>query len=706
MELYKQQQEALEAMVRFVESDESVFILKGYAGTGKTTLIKTFCQEAGVKGKTMLLMAPTGRAAKMLTEKTGFRASTIHQAIYRHDVSYLKCHDEEGNPILVGGLSDAAAKDDGSDDVDLYFDIKKLEDKVDAKSCVIVVDEASMISSRMVKGEMLHFGTDVLLDDLLTFAHLSFGTKIVFVGDPAQLPPVGDNESKALCEEFFRNLGYATQSYTLSEVVRQKADSMILANAMKIRQLLVETKRNELVFDMREGEVMELGSDEVVDKYLETFPHPALGQGVVVCYSNAMVMNYNKAIRSHYFDNDTLHCGDVLQVVRNNSNPQNGNPAVFNGDFICVISEPGAEEIHRVPVWVSEEGKRRKEIVELHFQDISYQTDGGVYGHSKLLTNLLHSPFHALTRVEFVAVYVDFLMRYPKLKRGSKDYFDALADDPYFNAVHAKFGYAITAHKAQGGEWPVVFVDYSHRTGLDTDSLRWSYTATTRASECLYGVNMPKVSPFGKFVIGGIRKASKIDGTLMKVKDSECSLLGEASGATPAQKAKCNSAMVALAEMGCRLVAVKQLQYNDRYTIEGPFGQREYNCIYDGAGVYKKFTPLRPSTDDELIIAALSDERAYEYDYSYTPSSEVLGRLHHAVVSATDELGVQITGVKECATSYNVAYGFKTTARSAILFYYDKNGAVTSAMPSSTVGADDSKLDLLINRIKELTCQQ
>ncbi len=702
-------------MRRFVQGDGSVFILKGYAGTGKTTLIRELCGYLEGDGhRVPLLMAPTGRAAKVLGERTARKATTIHVAIYHREEFKAVSHDSQGRAETG---SAAAEADMGVDDMKVYFGINKLPDRIEAKRVVLVVDEASMVSSKPSPQEIFHFGTDVLMDDLLTFAQLESGSKIIFVGDPAQLPPVGDNYPRALSEDFFKERGLRVEGFTLTQVVRQKGESAILRNAMKVRALLTSTTRNELVFETKEKEVTAVPSASVVDEYVAAHPRPALGQSVVICYSNRRAQMYNKEIRKRYFACEGLQKGDVLQVVRNNYHlvapapvPSNGGflpPAdmLFNGDFIRVIDEPGAVETRSVPVWTGRGGKRERTRVELQFQEVVFETDRGGVGSAKILTTLLENSRPQLSHDESVALFIDVKMRNPSLCNRKELLADALLKDAYFNALQVKYGYAITGHKSQGGEWDTVFVDYTGRTGLDNDSLRWSYTATTRASKCLFGVDMPCVTPFNKFSIGPVQQVSKADGSVICVKDvGTCAFL---PGATAERKAKCLSIVEAMEGTAYKVVKVDAMQYRDRYTVEGPSGQREYDCVYNAAGLFTKYASLQPSCDDEEVLCLLRDERCYRYDTDYSPSEACLEKLHRVVVSAADELGIPLTGVNPFPDHFYVLYGFKTDALFAWLkFFFDAKGFITHGMAASAAGPADDKLRELSKRIVELACPQ
>ena len=228
MELTFQQNKVFEQIKAFLNSDASVFILRGYAGTGKTTMVKVVADYIS-QSRQLIMMAPTGRAARVLSDKTGYRATTIHRAIYE------KAH-----------LLPKRVKDVAESEFKFVFPIHKSDKEGDI---VAIVDEASMVCSRKIEHELFIFGTDNLMDDLLTYVRPNFGGKVIFVGDPAQLPPVGESVSSALSTKYFQGKGLEVVEAELTEVLRQKGDSIILKNAMMIRDLLNKDKRNQLVFE-------------------------------------------------------------------------------------------------------------------------------------------------------------------------------------------------------------------------------------------------------------------------------------------------------------------------------------------------------------------------------------------------------------------------------------------------------------------------
>ena len=272
MILTEQQEQAMRMIKKFIaDKDSQVFILKGYAGTGKTTLIRSITDYISTQSLHVQLMAPTGRAAKILRSKLqNYDASTIHKSIYKF--SHLIVEETEGTLKYV-------------------FPLKDNHDRI-----ICIIDEASMISSRKSNNELFQFGTGILINDLLSYARLNFGGKIIFIGDPMQLPPVGDNRSVALDETYFHELKMNVYSYELTDIVRQDKDSCILSNATMIRELIQQKERNHLVFKKKEHEVMDIGAMKVAEKYCEDTERLS----AIVCFSNQQASDYNTAILSYF----------------------------------------------------------------------------------------------------------------------------------------------------------------------------------------------------------------------------------------------------------------------------------------------------------------------------------------------------------------------------------------------------------------------
>ena len=687
MTLTQQQQSAVLAINRFVDdSNSSVFILKGYAGTGKTTIIKSLIPLLESKRKCVTLMAPTGRAAKVLGDKTGRGASTIHHAIHSFQNMKLNTYDNE-----VG------------DSLHYWFAIKSHKLDYVPSDNIYIIDESSMISSRHSATENYHFGTDVLIDDLLTYASIRMGGKIIFVGDPAQLPPVGDNNSVALDVSFFTHLNIGVTSFELTEVLRQKGESVILKNAMMIRNLLARpvNERNCLNFERKKGEVEDIIPSHIPQLYCKMYPKPSIGDTIVVCFSNSMVKEYNDAIRCNYFPETTdVTVGDILMVVKNIIN-EDLSLHYFNGDFVKVIEVSDKVEKQSAAVWTDGNNNKREQVtVSLYYRDVVLQSEDGTRCSCKIVDNLLNSCDATLTPVQTLAAYINFVMRHSGLKPNTEAFVKALNSDPYFNAVQVKYGYAITGHKSQGGEWKTVFLDYSGRTGLNNDSLRWNYTATTRARNTIYGVEMPRITPVSQLRFTAIKKISKPSKEAFSYADVK-GLENIMPTAKAFQKQKYLSVKAHLDKLGYIISGVTFLIYNDHYRIETPKGTILYNCYYNASLMYSRYYTDSQTPECKAIDEAFNDESAIEYDVRYSPSSAPLLQLYNKMMSLCDDLDITVTNIVEHTDQYYVTYYLKTSGKySQLQFYFKSNGAFSSIMPSSDIGNNDEALVRLMNALK------
>lgn len=672
MELTSQQQKILDGVKQFMESDASVFILRGYAGTGKTTMVKQIADYVCQK-RLVALMAPTGRAARVLGKKTGYGATTIHKVIY-------------GKASLATKKVDDIAESEFK----LCFPINKVDQKI-----VAIVDEASMLCSKTMEQELFRFGTNNLMDDLLTFVRPSFGGKIIFVGDPAQLPPVGELDSLALNEEFFINKGLKVMTGELTEVLRQKGESAILKNAMKIRGLLQTEQRNRLVFEEKEGEVESLSGEELLDKYLNGRKNSEK-DSVVICFSNQSAYQYNKDIREGLYGADVseLRKGDKLMVVQNNYLLDR-----MNGEFVSVLSV-GEKVQQSALVYVQEGGSRVKKILKMHFQYIEVSDGGGNPVSCLLSLDLLNDGSPSLGIDMQKALYINFCMRHPLLKPGNEAFTAAILADEYYNCLKAKYGYAVTGHKCQGGEWKEAYVDYSGRTGMSDDCLRWAYTATTRARETLYVFNLPHITPFKEFRIEEVLKCTKMN--------EECRVIGQVSpspyhdvSAPNYLHAKCRCIMANLESTPYRIESVVSRPYQEIYQIRTPDGVECYDIRYKKGGVFLKATPQKISAHNVTVCLLLNSERAMPLVFNYVPTTEVCRELYHLICSACDGLKIQITNVVEHMGNYHIMYYFRTSDTISYLqIYIDADGFVTYAKPMSLIGKDDKELVLLIEEIK------
>jgi hypothetical protein len=479
------QQAAINAQLcEFFRSNERCCILKGYAGTGKTFLIGELARGLAAQNREVMLLAPTGRAARVLSRKTGHPASTIHRAIYN--------------------LKELVEHDDASAAFKFYFRVKDVA--TDNLDVVVFVDEASMVSDQYSEGEFLRFGSGRLLADLLDFLRIHDPrqkTNLVMVGDPAQLPPVNSPISPALDANYLSTVhNVKVREFELTEVVRQAADSPILREATEIRKTIASGFHNRLSIKPCPPQIEAIDSPDLPLRFIDENSNARLPKTVCVAYSNATCLNLNVSIRSKRFGGNGTEApvaGDVLLVLRNSA-----STGLLNGDLISVKWADANAETFRIKVGT--------EFVELFFRNVRVvaEADDGseVELGTKIVENVMFSEKRDLSPLEQKALYVHFKMRYPKLRPNTKEFTEALRSDPYFNALQVKFGYAITCHKAQGGEWDDVFVFFEHAR-TDALALRWAYTALTRARTRIFGINLPDRLPWsGAVATESVTKAS------------------------------------------------------------------------------------------------------------------------------------------------------------------------------------------------------
>ncbi|MFR4080501.1 MAG: ATP-dependent RecD-like DNA helicase [Prevotella sp.] len=674
MELTILQNKVFEQIKAFLNSDASVFILRGYAGTGKTTMVKVIADYIK-QSRQLAMMAPTGRAARVLATKTGHKAVTIHKAIY------AKAHIE---PKKVKDIAESEYK--------FVFPINESEN---GGNIVAIVDEASMVCSRKIEHELFIFGTDNLMEDLLTFVRPNFGGKVIFVGDPAQLPPVGESVSNALRAEYFKEKGLKVVEAELTEVLRQKGDSVILKNAMMIRDLLQKDKRNQLVFEEQKDDVEMVPSEQFLDKYLKYRKESGRHDSVIICYSNKSANRYNRDIRKSLYGGDVpLRENDILLITQNNYRLNR-----MNGEFVPVLSV-GARTQQSAPVYAQIGGKRQRIVITLNFIQVTVPDGDGNPMLCMLLEDLLTSDKATISIDENRALYINFCMRHPSLKQGTQVFADALLNDEYYNAIRAKYGYAVTGHKCQGGEWGKVFVDYTDRTGLDDDSLRWAYTATTRAQKTLYVSNLPHITPFSKFRIESIQKCKSID--------PECRILNEVPP-TPFHdknvdngiRAKYHCIVKNLKYTPYKIVSVQSRPYLEIYNIQTPDGVDRYDLYYKTGIIFQPAKASSTNKHTQQIEMMLNDERGMPYKYDYTPSDDSHSKLFDLIRSACDSLSVQITNVVEHAEDFCTIYYMRTSGTfSYIKVYINSDGFITYAKPMSLKGNEDGELGAIIKIIK------
>lgn len=429
----------------------SMFLLKGYAGTGKTTIVSSLVRVLpGFNLKTVLL-APTGRAAKVLAGYAGKQALTIHKKIYR---------------IQTMG--------DGS------VQVVRQENK--HSNTIFIVDEASMIPGSSATEQGSLFGGSNLLDDLIEYVYNQRNCRLIFIGDTAQLPPVRSAESPALSKTFLeKHYQVRIREYELREVVRQAKDSGILHNATKLRYMLSENTNGFPALQTGEfKDVIRVQGQEAADEVDTAYLSGGKEQALMICRSNKRANLYNQHIRQRVlFMEDEINAGDLLMVVRNNYYwlPETSEAGfIANGDII---------ELTRI--------QRTEEIYGFRFADVTARlTDYPDMPEIdvKLMLDTLQSETPALPALDarklFDAVAEDFRDIPNQRTRMS-----AIKKSPYLNALQVKYAYAMTCHKAQGGQWANVFIEMGYLPDKkpDTEYLRWLYTAFTRGTDKVFLLN-------------------------------------------------------------------------------------------------------------------------------------------------------------------------------------------------------------------------
>jgi exodeoxyribonuclease-5 len=437
----------------FLTSDEGdILVVNGYAGTGKTTVLAAVVSTFTELRTPCILMAPTGRSAKVLSGYTGRPASTVHKQIYRQ-----KSHGDDG----FGQFSLAPNK---------------------AKNTLFIVDEVSLIGIEAGERQSTAaFGSGNLLEDLILYMRSGVDCRMILVGDAAQLPPVGLDSSPALSEGYMSGVGGVRFS-ELRTVVRQQADSGILVNATHLRELVeedCEIPLDELGLTVAGFEDVErISGGELIETLTDAYARYGEDETIVLCRSNKRANRYNAGIRAQVqFREERLVRDDKLMIVRNCyhfADELEGTDYIANGDMCNLV---------RIGKYEDRYGLHFAEA-RLRFPD--YQDQEIV---AKVILDTLEAESAGLTYEQANALYQGVSEDYAHLSTKKKRY-DAVREDPFFNALQLKYANAITGHKSQGGQWRCVFIDNPFwQDFLTPDDLKWLYTALTRAVEKVYLVN-------------------------------------------------------------------------------------------------------------------------------------------------------------------------------------------------------------------------
>lgn len=445
-----EQEKALKNISEYLFSgkEKDVFLLKGYAGTGKTSLIGALVKALVQLKQPVILLAPTGRAAKVFSQYAEHPAYTIHRRIYKEKT--------------VNDISSA-----------FTLNYNRF------KHTVFIVDEASMIGNDGISGSV--FGSGRLLEDLIEYIYSGDGNRLIFLGDVAQLPPVGENFSPALSISTLVNLGLNVVSVELTQVVRQSEDSGILYNATLIRDMLRNGNEEFPKIKIQGFEdVSPLPSYDLIESITSSYSKVGIEETMVICRSNKRANIYNNGIRNMVLGReDELSSGDRIMIAKNNYYWTDGIKDIdfiANGDIAFVRKVRNCRELY---------GFRFADVT-LEFPDYdNYELEVIV------LLDTLQSEAPSLTKEQQELLYNKILEDY--LDEPKKEVFKKLRTNEYFNALQIKYAYAVTCHKSQGGQWAHIYLDqgYISEETKTADYYHWLYTAITRATEKLYLVNWP-----------------------------------------------------------------------------------------------------------------------------------------------------------------------------------------------------------------------
>ncbi len=444
-----QQREVFSLLGKFLPAGEGdeCFLLKGYAGTGKTTLISALVKVLPKIKLRSVLLAPTGRAAKVISNYSGKKAYTIHKRIYRKKVA--------ASPDMNFVLSDNIAE-----------------------NTLFIVDEASMISD-----QVHDYSRHSLLQDLISYVYNGKNCKLMLVGDTAQLPPVGSAESPALDTRILaEQFGLRIFHYELTDVVRQEKKSGILYNATELRDLIRKGKEIFPEFQLKGyTDIFKMTGERLVEGLNYAYDKYGIENTIVICRSNKNANAYNQNIRNRIlYREEEITGGDFIMVVRNNyfwlKPEDNSGEFIANGDIARIRKLRSVEEQH---------GFRFADaVIEL----LDYPDAEPLS--CKVLLDTLYSETPSLSGSDSKRLFEAVLADYAHIEN-KKLRMEEIKKDPYYNALQIKFAFAVTCHKAQGGQWPAVFIDQGYLTDemLNTEFLRWLYTAVTRSTNELFLVN-------------------------------------------------------------------------------------------------------------------------------------------------------------------------------------------------------------------------
>ncbi len=686
------QEEALHKLEAFLLGQEHVFMLKGYAGSGKTTILDGLVNYLHKSQKKYALMAPTGRASKVIREKTGREAYTIHKSIY--------------------SLKEMVEISEG-DSFYYYFKLRNYEG---VHGTIFIIDEASMVSDAKSQGEFFRFGSGYLLSDLITYSRISdksANTKLIFVGDPCQLAPVNDSHSKALDADYLKEKFKLTTVETeLKEVIRQNNQSGILEAASKIRKSISAGFFND--FNLKQN-----GKDifnPAYENFLGNWQN-AEGTKIIIASKNKTSLDLNLQIRELLFGvmNLPVQKGEIVIVGANNQ-----SKGIFNGEF-AVVNDVSDSITQRV-IYL-----RGKPPVTLTWRDVELVFPDGEKDNNvakgKLLENFLYGDNY-LKPEETQALYVDFTSRNKGLKPGSPEFIDAIIKDEYFNCLMIKYGYAVTCHKAQGGEWDNVFSvwDMSNAANFNygtesqkkegktnEDFYRWAYTAITRASKRLYALNPPYFNSYSSMafidnqVIDALNElsGSQVQSEEVALDTELLELLNKLHLANEPVQIQDHAIRVihAVQKHGIEVSGWQKLGFEIRYSFKRNADTALFRTYINGQNEFRKPVTVMPNSSPKGVFNSEIEEILKrlpnltvkrntaetiicktEFDIETEERFPFTKYLFDDLIKLTSAKGIILAESEHL--QYKERHSFKRNGETAVLdFEYNKNGFFGRVVP-------------------------
>jgi len=664
----------------FLLNDLSCYLVKGSAGTGKTFMMKGLTDYLTSIKRNFKIATPTGRAAKVISDKTKKPATTIHKMIYSgEDIREYKHKD------IVGAVT-----------VKFYFGLKFNADSADT---VYIIDESSMISDFFNENEFLRFGSGELLKDLIEYINPynpSLKRKIIFVGDRYQLPPMNASNSPALDKNYLQSeYKLKVDEFELKKVVRQEEGSGILENAVQIRELLSQNIFNQIEIKTNNSDVLHVEHKDLLQIYLKACNNKICDDTIIVAHTNASVKEYNDFVREHFFQSKKeITSGDKVVVTKNNYKYQ-----VLNGEFGIVLDAVTTFETESVPLKKKgKDGVVNTMKVNLKFRNVAIQIKDSTGNERefecKIIENLLDSKEATLSRDEQNALYVLFKRKNSMLKVGSPEFKEALRDDPYFNALQVKYGYAVTCHKAQGGEWKNVFVNCSASMGyFNPNYFRWLYTAITRTKEKLYTLNEPH------FRVGSTLKPPQVSNLTTKqnliILNGDI-LENEISFSLPKDQPFLKNIYYAIFDLtkdeAVCIDSIHHHNYCEHYTFSKELDRATFKIHYNNRQkisciekqinltqqwVIELFNLLKTLENKTIVLKTDDEQIADEKVFDFPIDKPFLKEFYENIKSKLSTTGINILDIDH--KKYHEIYTFGKSGLVAVYkFHYNRKGMFTT----------------------------